>query len=357
MTSGELPVSGFSWIHTRKGSSSGAILGRLVDRGKTWQDVRIAPEPSQYPGYWGFFTAVDGTVYGFTNFGGTSEPRSAAMIVSHDGGATFQRKSTLTIPAPTALWRAPRGPLIGVGSGGGIWRSLDDGTTWQPKSTHPWGEATLQAVWSDGGHEVWAVGEKCTVLRSGDAGATFEVHHPCAPGADGVLTSVWASGPNDVYVGGPALFHFSEGRRLGTVTPAGAKASTWRIWGSGADNVYAAGFEAGLFQTKDQGRSWQQRRAGRDEIPAAEIKWAYGGCLFGVFGTDAHDLYLATDINRGFLHSVDQGAHWEAPSPMLSCPACFGASIRPETISVEAPHSLLGTGRSFSDLEARRRNG
>jgi photosystem II stability/assembly factor-like uncharacterized protein len=338
-----------SWAHTRKGSSGGMGAEHTADGGKTWKEVRVEPSPAPWPGYHAFFPADERTIYGVASFELGDRPieerQRVGLIVSRDGGATFERRSFLPPGGGVnALWRDPTGPLIAVGAAGLILRSDDDGATWQERSQHPFGGATLRDVWSDGAGEVWIVGGDCTVLHSSDGGSRFEVQRPCPAGAGTELSSVWGSGADDVYVGGAFVAHTGDrGQHWAVVTPPAPVIAPWHLWGSGADDVYAAGY--GIWLSSDGARNWRLVDGSRSRNPSDRFS--------DVFGV-GNNRFAFSELGR-LERGSKTGASWHAlPPPIAGWRCCaFWADGARALYGLGPNHGFFRStdaGKSFSPI-------
>ena len=95
---------------------------------------------------------------------------------------------------------------------------------------------TLRGVWGDGQGVVWAVSEQGAVLRWD--GSTWKIH---ASGL-GKLTSVWGSGPTDLWIGRDTGLLHGTGSSPGALTFAPATTpigEVTSIWGTSASDVWA----------------------------------------------------------------------------------------------------------------------
>ena len=270
-----------SWTTTRKGNTGAIGMQHTADAGKTWKEPHIEPTPAPWPGFHAFHPADDRTVYGVATFEQWDRPaedrQRVGLIVSRDGGATFERRSFLPRGGGVnALWRDSTGPLIAVGPLGLILRSRDDGRTWEESSTHPFGTATLRSSWADGAGQVWIVGDDCTVLHSSDGGSRFEPQRPCPAGAGTDVRSVWGSSAEDVYIAGSFVSRtVDRGMHWAVVSPPAPVAALWHVWGSDPTDLYAAGY--GVWRSTDNAQSWRMVNGSRSRTPADE----FGG-MFGI---------------------------------------------------------------------------
>jgi photosystem II stability/assembly factor-like uncharacterized protein len=338
-----------SWAHTRKGTSGGMEAAHTADGGKTWKDVQVAPSPARWPGFRAFYPADERTIYGVATFELGDRPlddrQRTGLIVSSDGGATFERRSILPrVGGVNALWRDPTGPLLAVGPAGLILRSTDDGKNWEERSTHPFGNTTLRALWTDGAGEVWVVGEECTVLHSKDGGSRFEELLPCPPGAGTELRSVWGSSADDVYIGGPFVLHSTDrGKNWTVVTPPAPVTAPWRVWGSGARDIYAAGY--GVWISTDGSKSWRLVDGSRSRNPSDRFS--------DVFGVD--DSRFAFTELGGLERGSKTGASWQAlPLPAADWRCCaFWADGGKALYALGPDHGFYRStdgGKTFSPI-------
>jgi photosystem II stability/assembly factor-like uncharacterized protein len=301
-----------SWTATRKGNTGAIGMQHTADGGKTWKEPHVEPTPAPWPGFHAFHPASDRTVYGVATFEQWDRPveerQRVGLIVSRDGGATFERRSFLPRGGGVnAIWRDSTGPLIAVGPLGLILRSRDDGRTWEESSTHPFGTATLRSSWSDGAGQVWIVGDDCTVLHSSDGGSRFEPQRPCPAGAGTEVRSVWGSSGEDVYIAGSFVSRtVDRGMHWAVVSPPAPVAALWHVWGSDATDLYAAGY--GVWRSTDNAQSWRMVNGSRSRTPADE----FGG-MFGI-GKDRFSFTENGRLERG----SKTGASWQGLAPPVA---------------------------------------
>lgn len=109
-------------------------------------------------------------------------------------------------------------------------------------------------------------------------GGTWELQHV---EEDGALVSVWGSGPDDVWAAGGqvgrGLVLHNDGTGWARVE-TGASELLWWIYGFRSDDVYAVG-EGGLILHYD-GESWQRVESGTDQT------------LYGVWGASGDDVWI-----------------------------------------------------------------
>lgn len=126
------------------------------------------------------------------------------------------------------------------------------------------------------------------VGRCSDAGYCWESPVP----QPGLLTSAWATGPNDIYVagGGERILHFD-----GTKWTVENEGEGWidDLWGSGPDNVFAVG-DDGLIRHRTSGK-WQ-----KEDVESTNS-------FDGVWGSGPDDVFAVGD--RGTVFHYD-GKTW-----------------------------------------------
>jgi photosystem II stability/assembly factor-like uncharacterized protein len=350
---GDLVGSFSGGTQTRKGRAGGFAAEHSQDGGKTWKEIRVEPTPSPWPDFHAFHAGDGRTVHAVATFELWDRPvedrQRLGLIVSRDGGATFERRSLLPSGATVnALWRDPTGPLIAVGPLGTILRSRDDGRTWEEgRAAHPFGTATLRALWTDGASEVWAVGDDCTILHSSDAGARFELMRPCPAGTGTELRSVWGGDADAaVYVGGAVVSRtVDRGQHWAVVTPPAPVAAFWRIWGSGAGDLYAAGY--GVWRSTDDAQSWRLVDGSR-----SRNRNDWFGHLFGA-GTDRFAVTQVGRLERG----SKTGASWQPVAPPSAAPGagcCAYWADGPAALYAFGPNHAFfrsqDAGRSFQPV-------
>lgn len=100
------------------------------------------------------------------------------------------------------------------------------------------GKQTLQAVWGDGAGVAWAITSKGDVLRWD--GNAWKIHASKL----GRLTTIWGTGPTDVWVGGDTGIHHGTGTSSADLTFAPSElpvssATISSIWGASPSDVWA----------------------------------------------------------------------------------------------------------------------
>src|SRR5262249_41630319 len=90
---------GAAWGRPREGNTGAIGMQHTADAGKTWKEPHVEPTPAPWPGFHAFHPADDRVVYGVATFEQWDRPveerQRVGLIVSRDGGATFERRSFL----------------------------------------------------------------------------------------------------------------------------------------------------------------------------------------------------------------------------------------------------------------------
>lgn len=203
----------------------------------------------------------------------------------------------------------------------GVLRSTDGGATWQ---SHPIPGVSIVDLWGDADSAVYVAGHDAhdsTVILRAEAGRWREWARIGA--SRSAFQAVWGSSATDLYgIRADSIFHSTDGRTwTGGAVAGGPNVLVRRlnrIWGSGSDHVYAAGWEVVgsplearglLLHSGDGGRTWGEHRfsrlAGSSYTPEVRLNtvWGPGDGHVWVGG-------FSTGF-RGFIaHSADYGASW-----------------------------------------------
>jgi photosystem II stability/assembly factor-like uncharacterized protein len=170
-------------------STRAGLLRRSTDLGLTWSTP--LPGSTGFCGGQCFYdiavaaTPDNQTIHlGGAAAGGTSPCRTEVMKRSTDGGASFVRNDVTLHADEHALAIAPSNPsVVYTGSDGGIWRSINNGTTWtslnnadfsatqfQGVAVHPYDRNFLMGGTQDNGTICWAADGTVSHCRDGDGG-------------------------------------------------------------------------------------------------------------------------------------------------------------------------------------------
>jgi hypothetical protein len=186
--------------------------------------------------------------------------------------------------------------LVSDGDGSGGWRRVSVGT-----------DATLWWVHAFARDDAWVVGERGTIGHFDGSAVAFE-----SVPTDRTLYGLWGTRADDLWaVGGQPgrdgvlLHRDASGWRA--VTPPVPVGALFKVWGSGADDVFVCG-EGGTMLHHD-GAGWSAQPTG---LPPSVT-------LFTVAGRGPREVYAVGGIGRGVALVYD-GTTW-AP---LADPALEG---------------------------------
>jgi photosystem II stability/assembly factor-like uncharacterized protein len=112
---------------------SWAVL-RTTDGGATWK--KITPSEKQSPEDVFFLDANNGWLVGSTE-DDAGDPGPSEILVSHDGGATWQQQAKLAASLRGVRFADAQNGWA-VGSEGRTYRTTDGGATWTEQTAHDW---------------------------------------------------------------------------------------------------------------------------------------------------------------------------------------------------------------------------
>ncbi|HZY85396.1 MAG TPA: hypothetical protein VFE78_11235 [Gemmataceae bacterium] len=279
-----------------------------------------------------------------------------------DGQATPSIGDVAVAPSdPAVVWvgTGEANPRNSVSWGSGVYRSGDGGKTWQHRGlddTHHIGRVVVHPRRPDTvyvaalGH-LWGPNRQRGVFKTEDGGRTWR--HVLAPAADtGCVDLVMA--PDD---------------------PETLYAAAWRVRRdgfAGGNPAVQFGPAAGLYRTRDGGRTWERLSAGLPRRPL-------GRCGLAVSHSDPAVLYAVvqsdlTDVRKvpgqaagdsgdpdtgGVFRSADRGETWAKVNDLCPRPFYFGqvrvAPHNPRRVYVLglALHVSTDGGRTFRPDGAR----
>lgn len=212
-------------------------------------------------------------------------------------------------PRVLLLDAALAGPeIVAVGERGVIFRSADNGGTWQAASSLSTATLTGVAFAPDDIHG-WAVGHDALILATADAGRTWQKSYQGESLADSFLDVLALDTQRIIAVGAYGLFV--------TSTDAG---KTWtrrklsdedyhfnRLSRGPEGALYLAGEHGTLLRSDNDGATWKR-------LPAP-----YDGSFYGIVPLDRRTL-VAHGLRGHIFRSVDDGATWtpvRSPQPVL----------------------------------------
>lgn len=168
-----------------------------------------------------------------------------------------------------SVWGSSAKDIYAVGDGGVILHS-SDGKTWQKQNSGT--TSPLNSVFGTGASDVYVVGYGKTILHTSDGGKTWtpqknirnsngDLLVPGVQDQPDILSGVWASGVNDVYVAGSAgkmLHSVDRGATWVVQTVENEVESFSGVWGPSANEVYAVGTHFALIRSTDHGEHWEK---------------------------------------------------------------------------------------------------
>jgi len=231
------------------------------------------------------------------------------------------------------------GRIVAVGERGNVLYSLDEGRSWTQVQVPV--SANLTAVYFVDERHGWAVGHDDVILRTEDAGDSWELVN-FAPENNRPLLDVWFADENRGYAVGAygAIYASEDGGRSWKPVPFEPAPLGGESAPPDPDDYYAEvdmGFdfhlnaiapaddgalylaaEAGrLFRSDDSGASWR-------ELPSP-----YDGSFYGILPLDGSAL-LAFGLRGHVFHSGDGGQTWSEPIP-TGTTALLNSAIRPSS--------------------------
>ena len=252
-------------------------------------------------------------------------------------------------PQSLLLDAAQRGNLlVAVGERGHVLLSHDGGATWQQAKVPS--RALLTAVWLHDERLGWAVGHDETILATADGGVTWERVH-FAPQTERPLLDVWfADAARGFAVGAYGAFlRTTDGGRSWQEQPIGEDDFHLNAIAAAPDGTLYLAAEAGhLYRSTDAGETWQS-------LPSP-----YGGSFFGVLPlTDG--AVIAMGLRGHLYRSADRGDSWTAIETGTLATLTSGRELGDGRVVVAG---LAGTvvrstdhGRTFTTTEQADRKG
>ena len=261
----------------------------------------------------------------------------------HDAGGASIGASGLCGFAGDDVWAVGATLAAGDGNGfiahwdGGAWTIDGIADIYSPTSTAApnLGPSSMNAIWCHAPTDIWAVGQISVITGPvADTIAHFDgqAWSPVVTPTTTFLSGVWGSAADDVWAagGGGTLFHWNGA--TWTSVASGAGDDLGAIWGSGADDVWVAVARKPQFLHWDGG-AWQ---------PVAS-----GGSagLTALWGSGPDDVWaVGGDASSGeVLHFGGQfwSTVWNAPAAVGKLTGVWGTTD--DTLTVVAANGLLFT--------------
>jgi photosystem II stability/assembly factor-like uncharacterized protein len=235
----------------------------------------------------------------------TTSPSDGASAAALPDAAVAATPDAAPAPAPTGApawrWENPRIPV-----------------------------ADLNGVWGSSLTDVYAVGERGTILHTRDGGRTWSVE---GSGTTNDLYAVWGSGADDVFVVGylGTILHSTDGGSTWTPQQSGKWKNLNGVWGSGKGDVYITDHTGGVLHSTDSGATWKGRKSGADE-------------LHGIWGRGKDDIYLVgNDHTNDGCGKGDDHCMGYTPRGAVLHSTDGGKTWSHETTKT-VPHAIWGTG-------------
>jgi photosystem II stability/assembly factor-like uncharacterized protein len=190
----------------------------------------------------------------------TTQPLSAALVHTTDGGDHWSAKSSGVSTSLKAGSQSPAAALTIVGATGSILRTTDSGTTIssEDKGLRP----SAIGIWGIKPGTVFVVGGGGSIVRTTDDGATWAAVNQSGTTAN--LFAVWGSSATDVYAAGATgtLVHATDGSNFSKIASVNlpATVTVTAVGGESAGDVFVSTVDgsgnAKLLQSTDNGANW-----------------------------------------------------------------------------------------------------
>ncbi len=231
--------------------------------------------------------------------------------------------------------------IIAVGERGTILMSGDEGNTWQSSASPT--PMTLTAITFIDKQHGWAVGHDAVILSSSDGGKNWQQNF-AAPEKQMPLLDVWFENSHTGFAVGAygSFYQTQDGGRTWQARKVLADDMHINTLVGGADGkIFLAGETGLMARSLDHGKNWQT------------LKSPYAGSFFGALRLHG-DILLAFGLRGHIFRSTDFGLHWTAvPAPTKS--SLMGGSMLADGAAVIVGYDGLiliskDQGKTFSQL-------
>ena len=236
--------------------------------------------------------------------------------------------------------------IIALGERGTILMSGDEGNTWQPAASPT--SMTLTAITFIDEQHGWAVGHDAVILGSSDGGKNWQQNF-AAPEKQMPLLDVWFENSHTGFAVGAygSFYQTQDGGRTWQARKVLADDMHINTLVGGADGkIFLAGETGLMARSLDHGKNWQT------------LKSPYAGSFFGALRLRG-DTLLAFGLRGHIFRSTDFGLHWTAV-PVATKSSLMGGSILADGATVIVGYDGLiliskDQGQTFSQLHTSTR--
>ena len=266
----------------------------------------------------------------------TAPGPNAQIHRTTDGGASW----TLTLEAGVALrglHLAPGGVAYAMGDGGTLLRSGDAGVTWEKRAMEGAGAESIRwmrCVTAETCLMVTARGDR--LLRTEDGGATVTV---ITAATQALHAAAWADGARAVAVGARGVTVASgDGAKTFSRTGDELAGRYGRLRAGAGDLAFAAGLKGALARSADGGRTWA---AGAVSTSEDVIDVSFPTAATG-YALDAAGTLLRTD-NAGSSWRILGAGEGGRPSELLA--------LSPQTVLLAGPRGVRRSGNGADSFD------
>ncbi len=231
---------------------------RTTDRGGKWTQHRDSADPSY------FYAMVNspGGVYAATEKG---------LYVTNDNGMTLTSLTGAlnsdSVDLPVFAVDRSAGGEIYIGTGAGVWRSTDGGTTWAPAGL---GEFDIRSI-ALHQDRIYVATVSDGVFLSTNGGTSWQNRGLVRPD----LQTIAVNGAGVVYAGVAGGIYFSTNGGGSWTSKIFTSGHVYAFLFNGNFDTYAA-TSTGLFATTDGGESWGSRGLGERVVIALSYDLNHG---------------------------------------------------------------------------------